>query len=119
MLRAMLRCPPVLACLRLALMVMLLVGVCLQPVLVLACEVEDARAALDGGAGTEAPSQPGEPGDCCDNPACGDCCMHAPATVAEPARSLPFFPQRAGPAPVHCAVISAHYPVDSRPPIDA
>lgn len=120
--RAMSRRPPLSAFLRLILMVMLALGSCLQPALAAACDIEDARIALDGGAAgavmvaADAGHADGA-GDCCANPACGDCCLHAAATLPASPQAMAFaLPPVVG-APLRIARAASVYPVDSRPPI--
>jgi hypothetical protein len=108
--------------LRLALMVMLALGSCLQPALAAACDIEDARIALDGGSAGAVMvaadvGHAGAAGDCCANPACGDCCLHAAATLPASPRAMVFAPPPAVGAPLRIARTASVYPVDSRPPI--
>lgn len=114
------RRPSLLACLRLALLAMLMLGACLQPALAAACDVEDARVALDADAGPAADAgNAGDAGDCCDNPACGDCCLHAVASLPRLQSGMPFAPPCIAVAPLRPGTPRAVYPVDSRPPIVA
>ena len=121
---------------RLLLTAWLVLGLLLQPVMAAACDVGDARQALaaqddarqagDGAGardrdGSAHPAQegaqvPGDP-DCCANPACGDCCLTATATL--PARApLVHAPPAPGPFVHGCvAVAPRRVPVENPPPI--
>lgn len=120
--RAMSRRPPLFAFLRLALIAMLALGSCLQPALAAACDIEDARIALDGGAAravmvaVDAGHGDGA-GDCCANPACGDGCLHAAATMPASPQAMAFALPTVVGAPLRIARAASVYPVDSRPPI--
>lgn len=113
------RRPPLSVFLRLALMVVLALGSCLQPALAAACDIEDARIVLDGGNAGAVMAAPdaGHAGDCCANPACGDCCLHAAATLPASPQALAFAPPPAVGAPPRIVRAASIYPVDSRPPI--
>lgn len=111
----MLRRPSLFACLRMVLLAMLMLGACVQPALAAACDVEDARIALDAGNAIHADT--GEAGDCCTNPACGDCCLHAVASLPAVTHASPLIPGAGIVATPVARVRPADYPVDSRPPI--
>lgn len=104
--------------LRLALMGLLMLGICLQPVLAAACDVEDARVALDAGtdAAVAADAADGSR-DCCNSPACGDCCLHAAATLPAIPQAMAFAAVRMPSPPLRAGIAASAYPVDSRPPI--
>lgn len=110
-----------LAMLRIVLCALIALGLCLQPVLAAACDVEDAATMLEDGVyATSAHADgAGGSGDCCTNPACSDCCLHATASVPCSALSVTM------PAPVHAAtplpddMRPSDYPVDIRPPISS
>ncbi|GHC02508.1 hypothetical protein [Thermomonas carbonis] len=104
-----------LACLRMVLLAMLMLGTCLQPVLAAACDVEDVRIVFDHDA--DAASTADDAGDCCANPACGDCCLHATAQL--PATQLLMTGLRPGncSTPTCLDFASSDESVDQRPPI--
>lgn len=112
---------PLRTCLRLVLLAMLVFGMCLQPVLAAACDIEDVRSALDHDAGEAANAEHGErsgvPGDCCANPACGDCCLHATASLPAAPHTMAIVAPRACAMPLRVGFAPGDYPVDSRPPI--
>lgn len=117
----MLRRLPLPVLLRLALLVLLALGSCLQPVLAAACDIEDARIALEAGS-TRAVLSAADAGhtgddDRCGNPACGDCCLHAAVTLPTVLRTLAFEQASIVLTPLRCIDIMSTYPVDSRPPI--
>ncbi len=106
---------------RMALIAMLALGLCLQPVLAAACEIEDVQTALDQGAGAASVGSDadaaGGASDCCVNAACGDCCLHATASApGERVAGVPAMPGIAVMAPTS-EVRASDYPVDIRPPI--
>lgn len=111
--------PP--ALLRMVLMTLLAIGLCMQPAFAAICAVDDACSVLGDDAGatttTANADDSSSAGDCCSNPMCSDCCLHAVG-------------------PWHCAIISVasvmpilhgsqrvdefrprDYPVDIQPPI--
>lgn len=105
---------------RIVLAALLALGLCLQPVLAAACDVEDVRVALDGGGPALSglhDDGAGSAGDCCANPACGDCCLHATATL--PAAIVATVPvlRIGGVMPPRTDFRPSDYPVDVRPPI--
>ncbi len=112
---------PLRACLRLVLLAMLILGVCLQPTFAAACDVEDARIAFEHGAETALSAadgdRTGDPADCCANPACGDCCLHATASLPAIPQTSPLSAPRVCGAPLPDGFAPCDYPVDSRPPI--
>lgn len=117
----MLRRLPLPVLLRLALLVLLALGSCVQPVLAAACDIEDARIALQAGS-THAVLRAADAGhtgddDRCGNPACGDCCLHAAVTLPAALRTLAFEHVAIVLTPLRCVAVMSTYPVDSRPPI--
>lgn len=104
---------------RWALLLVLAVGTCVQPVLAAACEAGDAGAAFAAAAGQPAVDADAGAGgdDCCDGQACGDCCLHATASLQPPPAVAAALP-RAAPAVAPAPRRPAHdAPVEIRPPI--
>lgn len=103
-----------------ALLVLLMLGACLQPAMAAVCDVQDARVfasqQVDAVASVDR-AHAGDAGDCCANPACSDCCLHA---TAFPAQSTPAI---ASALPtMHFVMLATDFrssdePVDIRPPI--
>ena len=112
---------PLPALLRMVLMTLLAIGLCTQPALAAICAIDDACSALGNDADSTITTANVDAstgaGDCCSNPSCSDCCLHAVGLW-------------------HCAIISVasvmpilhgsqrvdefrprDYPVDIRPPI--
>ena len=104
---------------RIVLCALLALGLCLQPVLAAACDVEDATTVIQDGVSvsdTHADDAGGS-GDCCTNPACSDCCLHATASVPYTALAVVVpMPAHAN-TPLPDDVRPSDYPVDIRPPI--
>ena len=116
------RRPPLSVLLRLALMLVLALGSCLQPVFAAACDIEDVRIALEGGdAGAVVSAADaghmGDGDDCCANPACGDCCLHAVATLSTLSQATVLAAAHVDDAAMRITDPASIYPVDSRPPI--
>lgn len=108
----MLRRAPIAAFLHRTLLILLMLGACLQPAMAAVCDIEDARnfAAQDAG-------DAGTGNDCCANPACSDCCLHATAFPAQAVTAV------VSPMPMlQCIPLTTDFrysddPVDIRPPI--
>lgn len=109
------RPPSLLACLRVVLMAMLMLGTCLQPVFAAACDVEDVRIAFDHDANAASTSD--DAGDCCANPACGDCCLHATAQLPTASVVLSGLRPANATTPTCIDFASSDASVDQRPPI--
>lgn len=112
--------------LRLLLSAWLLLGLALQPVLAAACDIGDAGNALAGErdqAAQSATSMPDQPGaansadDCCANPACGDCCLTATASLPAQALALRPMPRATPAAHPDDAFAPRQTPVENPPPI--
>lgn len=102
------------------LLVLLMLGACLQPALAAACDVEDLRDAAPAGHAmvvATADRHAGQAGDCCANPACGDCCLHATAFPPHVLRVVAPALHDTHPAPLAVEFRASDYPVDIRPPI--
>ena len=117
----MLRRAPIAAFLHRTLLILLMLGACLQPAMAAVCDIEDARnfAAQDA-AVTATAQDAGDAGtgnDCCANPACSDCCLHATAFPAQAVTAV------VSPMPMlQCIPLTTDFrysddPVDIRPPI--
>lgn len=105
--------------LRIVLCALLAFGLCLQPVLAAACDVEDATTLIQDGlsvSGTHGDTAGGAD-DCCANPACGDCCLQATASMPHTALAVPMSLPGQASTPLPDDVRSSDYPVDIRPPI--
>ena len=102
------------------LLVLLMLGACLQPALAAACDVEDLRGAAPAGHAmvvATADRHAGQAGDCCANPACDDCCLHATAFPPQALRVIAPAIASAHPIPLAADFRSSDDPVDIRPPI--
>lgn len=110
-----------LALFRIAMMALLMLGICLQPAFAAVCDLEDVQVVLDQSAAAAAAVDRtgGSQGNsaCCANPACGGCCLHAavPDANAMVVRA-PTVPGIAVTA-LTSEVRTSDYPVDVRPPI--
>ena len=111
----------------------LLLGLALQPALAAACDIGDASRALAGEAGNAAPpaaddaaqsavQADGADGvgsnDCCANPACGDCCLTATASLPAQALAVHVMPGTMPGMHPAGAFAPRQTPVDNPPPIE-
>lgn len=119
--RLMSRRTPTTVLFRMVLLTLLALGLCLQPTFAATCAIDDARSTLaddTGAADIAADADSSASGDdCCPNPVCTDCCLHAvgslPNTRLSVASVMPMLHDSQRVDEFH----PRHYPVDIRPPI--
>lgn len=106
--------------LRRALLALLILGASLQPAFAAVCDLGNERAFAFQGADTTT-SADGDhadaAGDCCANPSCSDCCLHATAFPSQAAPAIASVMPTMQPVPLATGFRSSDYPVDIRPPI--
>lgn len=114
------RAPPILL-FRMVLLTLLALGLCLQPTFAATCAIDDARSALGNDAAADVISadvdSSDSAGDCCSNPLCSDCCLHAVGSLHSTNISVASVMPMLHDVQRVDKFRPRDYPVDIRPPI--
>lgn len=115
------RRPPAIVLFRMVLLTLLALELCLQPTFAATCAIADARSALadDTAAGVVATDagRSASSDDCCSNPVCSDCCLHAVGSLHSTRISVASVMLMAHDVQRVDEFHPRDYPVDIRPPI--
>ena len=106
---------------RLVLLTLLALGLCLQPAFAETCAIDDARSALAdhteaAGIATDVDASRSSD-DCCSNPVCSDCCLHAVGSLHSIRISVASVMPMLDDSQRVDTFRPRDYPVDIRPPI--